>query len=187
MHSNNDTRPLEWKRCWDPLWDHGQYSQEQCCHELSNEFRPNSWELFQIANGTIPYFQKPNIFGIRDNTDNQDGCLVGQHCLDGACYDNATVCLCDQDSCNDWLPGSNTSQSTPMPVPPTTPASHHTCYYGIKENGSLSLDNTQICRDDQNLCVRITTDEGWEMRSCWDDDFNMEYSRPGCYKVRESR
>ena len=72
-----------------------------------------------------------------------------------------------------------------MPVPPTTPASHHTCFYGIKENGSLSLDNTQICRDDQNLCVRITTDEGWEMRSCWDDDFNMEYSRPGCYKVRE--
>ena len=68
---------------------------------------------------------------------------------------------------------------------PTTPATHHTCYYGIKENGSLSLDNTEICRDDQNLCVRITTDEGWEMRSCWDDDFNMEYSRPGCYKVTE--
>ena len=142
MHSNNQSRPLEWKRCWNPLWDHGQYS--------------------------------------------EDGCLVGQHCLDGACYDNATVCLCDQDNCNDWLPGYNSSHSTPMPVPPTTPASHHTCYYGIKENDTLSLDNTQICRDDQNLCVRITTDEGWEMRSCWDDDFNMEYSRPGCYKVRAS-
>ena len=98
--------------------------------------------------------------------------------------------ICDQDNCNDWLPGSNSSLSTPMPVPPTTPASHHTCYYGIKENGSLSLDNTQICRDDQNLCVRITTEDeedDWEMRSCWDDDFNMEFSRPGCYKVRRRR
>ena len=140
LHSNNMSRPLEWKRCWDGEWDHGQYS--------------------------------------------QDGCVVGQHCIDGACYDNATVCLCDEDKCNNWLPGSNTSVSTPMPVPPTTPKDHHTCYYGIKENGSLSLDNTQICRDDQNLCVRITVeDESWEMRSCWDDDFNMEYSRPGCYKV----
>ena len=39
-----------------------------------------------------------------------------------------------------------------------------------------------MCRDEENLCVRVTsTKDNYEYRSCWDDDFNIEYSRPGCY------
>ena len=117
----------------------------------------------------------------------KDGCIVGQHCIEGTCYENATACLCDYgDYCNDWLNDglNDTTWSTPMPLPPTTPKGGNKCYYGIKENQTVtSLDNEQICRDDETLCVRVHNDEeGYEFRSCWDDDFNIEYSRPGCYK-----
>ena len=30
--------------------------------------------------------------------------------------------------------------------------------------------------------MRITKDaDNYEYRSCWDDDFNIEYAKPGCY------
>lgn len=78
LHSAQVNKPLEWKRCWNPGWDHGQYS--------------------------------------------EDGCIIGQHCIMGTCYENATVCLCQGDDCNGWLPGDNNTISTPIPYPPTTPS-----------------------------------------------------------------
>ena len=116
----------------------------------------------------------------------KDGCIIGQHCIEGTCFENATACLCDYDDyCNDWLnDGQNdTHFSTAMPVPPTPAKDGHKCYYGLKENKTMtSLDNEQMCREGESLCVRVSDQaDDYEYRSCWDDDFNIEYSRPGCY------
>lgn len=122
LHSSQDKKPLEWKRCWDPSWEHGQVT-------LSSHW---SREIIHCI-----------LIGQYD----EDGCIVGQHCIMGTCYENATVCLCQGDNCNSWLPGPNNTVSTPIPYPPTTPADKHTCYYGIRENNTLSLDNTQVDRE----------------------------------------
>merc|ERR1711936_345126 len=116
---------------------------------------------------------------------NKFGCVKGQQCLDGTCYENATVCLCKYaDNCNNFLDdGLNDTKSTPLPYPPSTPKGGHQCYYGVKENDTASLDSKEICRNQENLCVRIKQEEDYyEYRSCWDSDFSIEYSRPGCYK-----
>ncbi|XP_023337708.1 uncharacterized protein LOC111708533 [Eurytemora carolleeae] len=113
----------------------------------------------------------------------EDGCIVGQHCISGVCYENATVCLCnDKDLCNGFVENGNIS--TPIPYPPTTPPDQHECYYGFKENNKTSgLEFTEQCFNTEQLCVRVTKDEeGYEYRSCWDSIFNIEFSRPGCYK-----
>ena len=36
----------------------------------------------------------------------EDGCIAGQHCLAGTCYENATVCLCN-DKVSALLPASS--------------------------------------------------------------------------------
>jgi len=116
---------------------------------------------------------------------NKFGCITGQHCIDGTCYENATVCLCKyEDNCNDFLnDGMNDTHSTPLPYPPSTPKGGLQCWYGIKENDTSSLDQNQTCINQEQLCVRITHEEdNFEYRSCWESDFNIEYSRPGCYK-----
>ena len=106
----------------------------------------------------------------------KDGCIIGQHCIEGTCFENATACLCDYDDyCNDWLnDGQNdTHFSTAMPVPPTPAKDGHKCYYGLKENQTVtSLENVQQCRGGESLCVRVSDQaDQYEFRGCWDDDF----------------
>jgi len=116
---------------------------------------------------------------------NKFGCISGQHCMDGTCYEDATVCLCKyEDNCNDFInDGKNDTHSTPLPYPPSTPDGGQQCWYGVKENDTSSLDNKEFCRNQEQLCVRITDEEdNFEYRSCWESDFSIEYSRPGCYK-----
>ena len=47
-----------------------------------------------------------------------------------------------------------------------------------------TMSISQVCRDDEILCVRVVNNDpkyNYEYRSCWDSDFSIEYSRPGCY------
>ena len=97
--------------------------------------------------------------------------------------------------------------STPIPYPPTTAKNQHECYYGIKENETVSLDQvevrrhstfyhsltrnqhqtsltrlflSQLCRGGEQLCVRVVEEAAnYEYRGCWDDDYDIEYARPG--------
>ena len=97
------------------------------------------------------------------------GCQKGQHCLGGVCYENATVCLCnDKDNCNDFLTGGD-GQSTPHPWEPSRPADNHTCYYGNTDDDTSSLVQVQECHKGENLCVRVSKEVGekFEFRSCW--------------------
>ena len=97
------------------------------------------------------------------------GCQKGQHCLGGVCYENATVCLCnDKDNCNDFLTGGD-GQSTPHPWEPSRPADNHTCYYGNTDDDTSSLVQVQECHKGENLCVRVsgTGEDKFEFRSCW--------------------
>jgi hypothetical protein len=104
--------------------------------------------------------------------------------LGGVCYENATVCLCnDKDDCNGFVVDGDVS--TPHPWFPSTPADHHKCYYGATDGDESSLDYKQVCRQEENLCVRVTTNssgEEFEFRSCWSGDYNIQFTRPGCYE-----
>ena len=97
------------------------------------------------------------------------GCQHGQHCLGGVCYENATVCLCnDKDNCNDFL--ADGGGQTPHPYEPSTPKDKHKCYYGNSDDQSSSLVQEQECHKGENLCVRVTKedkDDPFEFRSCW--------------------
>lgn len=111
------------------------------------------------------------------------GCIRGEHCIGGTCYNDTTVCTCNEDMCNGWLEHNGTV-STVIPYPPTFPPDLHTCYYGVKENNQTTgMEYIEECYNTEQLCVRVTNEtDGYEYRSCWDSKFNMEYSRPGCYK-----
>ena len=38
----------------------------------------------------------------------------------------------------------------------------------------------QLCRGGEQLCVRVVEEEAnYEYRGCWDDDYDIEYARPG--------
>ena len=82
--------------------------------------------------------------------------MSGQHCLGGVCYENATVCLCKEDDCNDFLPDGSGAKSTPHPWVPSVPKDNHTCYYGSLEGQEGSLDYVQVCTESETLCVKVT-------------------------------
>jgi len=112
------------------------------------------------------------------------GCQHGQHCLGGVCYENATVCLCNnEDNCNDFL--ADGGGQTPHPYEPSTPKDKHKCYYGNSDDQSSSLVQEQECHKGENLCVRVTKEDKedpFEFRSCWSGEYDIQYTRPGCYK-----
>merc|ERR1712013_454012 len=102
----------------------------------------------------------------------------------GRPVENATVCLCNnKDNCNDFL--ADGGGQTPHPYEPSTPKDKHKCYYGNSDDQSSSLVQEQECHKGENLCVRVTKedkDDPFEFRSCWSGEYDIQYTRPGCYK-----
>jgi len=112
-----------------------------------------------------------------------EGCIIGEHCINGACYNGTTVCLCKSgDLCNNWTEGGN--ETTPIAYPPTYPPDGHSCWYSVKENNKTTgLEYTEQCYSGENMCVIVAKeDEGYEYRACFDADFDIEFQNPGCYK-----
>ena len=142
---------------------------------------------------------------------NFSGCEYGQHCLFGDCHANTTVCVCEDDLCNDFLVRGNAS--TPAPQPMTTTNTTMDCWYGMRRDSNTteeyqvthnSKDDLQIsripfsksftnitfklaqmetCGPEETACMYLDGDNGFHIAGCYDYTYNDgQYKKPGCYQ-----
>ena len=78
-----------------------------------------------------------------------------------------TVCVCEDDLCNDF--GLSANATTEAPVPMTTGNNTLVCWYGMKENENVTEDwQKQICGPLETACMSLHNDDGFIMAGCYD-------------------
>lgn len=85
----------------------------------------------------------------------------------GDCLYN-TVCLCQDNLCNNYGLGQN--YTTESPTNMTTTNNTMTCYYGLQWNSTLPEDDwqSQICGPEETACMVQHGDNGFLIASCYD-------------------
>ena len=80
---------------------------------------------------------------------------------------NNTVCVCQDDLCNDF--GLTNNATTEDPVAMTTRNDTMVCFYGMQRSkNETETWQAEICGPEETACMSIHGDDGFVMAGCYD-------------------
>ena len=109
------------------------------------------------------------------------GCYVGfEHCHEGVCHNDTTICVCADSMCNDEKYSSE--------APPITPGSGLYCYshhyhgHGPDDGEERWAGDFEECSKGEEFCIEMSHGNGSVLhRGCWSTGYEEgRYNFTGC-------